>query len=255
MEAPLTYFDIALIFIMLISGLLAMMRGLTREFLFLIILALSGGIAFFGAPSIAPTISQVIEEEWLSLALSLAVIFIAVFVVFSLVGFKMTDRLLNSSIGVLDRTLGLIFGLLRGLVLMTLVWMLYIWLVDTEDQFESVAQARTLPIVDQTANILISILPVNAQEFLTESATGSWLQSYSKNLTEERSKIDTTPAAGSPVAEQPDAEPPGGAPQPEQPGTDATGSSAAPTADAEGYSENEREQLDDLLEDSTTAGE
>lgn len=250
MEAPLTYFDIALIFIMLISGLLAMMRGLTREFLFLIILALSGGIAFFGAPSIAPTISQVIEEEWLSLALSLTLIFIAVFVVFSLVGFKMTDRLLNSAIGVLDRTLGLIFGLLRGLVLMTLVWMLYIWMVDTEDQFESVAQARTLPIVNQTANILVSILPINAQEFLTESATGSWLQSYSKNLTEERSKIDTTPAA-----EPPGAGSPGGAPQSEQPGTDAAGSSAASTAGAEGYSENEREQLDELLEDSTAAGE
>ena len=156
---PLTWLDIILIGVMLISGLLAMMRGITRE-----ILALLAWVGAFVAtlvmyPVLKAPAREKINSDILADTLIIGGVFIAVLVIISVVTMRFTDVLLESRVGALDRTLGFIFGILRGLVLVVIAYLFFAWLVPRSGQPEWVKEARTLPLIVGTGDYIRSVLP------------------------------------------------------------------------------------------------
>ncbi len=160
-----TWADIALLAVMLISGLLALMRGFFREILSL---GAWGGAA--GAAAIAlfyPDIRKLAadllvpyigdNEIVVSIAIAGAV-FLVVLIILSIISVKLSDALLDSSAGPIDRTVGFIYGLGRGLVLMVTVFMLYVWFFPRDKIDPAVREASTLPLVAGTANFLTDTL-------------------------------------------------------------------------------------------------
>lgn len=170
---PLTWVDGLLIAIMGLSGFLAMVRGFTRE-----ILSISSWvIAAFAAIYIAPRYKDFAESlipspEYAGVILLSVGIFLFVLIVVSLLTVKISDRFLESSVGVLDRTLGFAFGLGRGLILVAILYIILAWLVKKDNMPNGVEEARTLPLIRNTGEIIVSLLPLNPLQEAREAIEG-----------------------------------------------------------------------------------
>jgi hypothetical protein len=65
----------------------------------------------------------------------------------------------NSPIGPLDRAAGVAFGVVRGLVVVGLAYMAFTYFVPIRQQPHWVTEARLLPVVQSTADVLLSVVP------------------------------------------------------------------------------------------------
>lgn len=156
---PIAIADIAVIFVLLLSGLFAFMRGLVRE-----VLAIGAwlGAAFATLYGIAPATAQVQRVVDIPLVADIiagAGVFIVSLVALSLISRVLSRGVKHSSLGALDRSLGFLFGLVRGAVLVSLIYMGVVWFAG-EDQLPGwVTKARTLPLIEMSATSLKSLLP------------------------------------------------------------------------------------------------
>jgi membrane protein required for colicin V production len=79
----------------------------------------------------------------------------------------MSDRVLDSRVGALDRTLGFVFGLVRGLILVVIAYELLIAIMPPENLPGWVTQARSLPVIESTGKSIISLLPDNPESIFS----------------------------------------------------------------------------------------
>ena len=93
-----------------------------------------------------------------------AAVFVVSLIVVSLITFRISDKVLDSRVGALDRTLGFIFGLARGFLLVAIVFILFTALA--RDQPDWVRNARSYPILQQTQVAIESLLPMNPEQYL-----------------------------------------------------------------------------------------
>lgn len=156
--------DIAVLVVVLLSGLWGLMRGFVHEVLG--IAAWIGAIAatLFLAPFAQPYARQLIGLDWAADVATYIVIFLLVLVLLSILTGSISSRVKASSLGMLDRTLGFIFGLVRGAILVCLAYLALTWAVRPADQPAWVAEARTLPLVQRGAGMLSSLLPSEARD-------------------------------------------------------------------------------------------
>ncbi len=63
--------------------------------------------------------------------------------------------------GALDRTLGFVFGLVRGLILVVIAYELLVAIVPKETLPTWVTEARSLTVIESTGRAIISLLPDN----------------------------------------------------------------------------------------------
>ncbi len=156
---PFSWLDIILAAIMLISGFLAMFRGLTREVLSILSWAVAALATLFFFPKYQAQARVYIEPALLADAVLAGGIFLVVLIVVSLITVRISDGVLDSRIGALDRTLGFVFGLARGLVLVVIAYLFFTWLVPEDTQPEWIKNARSLPLLKQTGAGIVSLLP------------------------------------------------------------------------------------------------
>lgn len=163
MIGPLTYLDAALVALAALSGLLAMYRGLTREILSILSWIVAGaGVAYFilyhrpVAVDIAEQIGAPIQVAQVAVG---AVLFVIILVIVHLITSKISDTILDSNIGMIDRILGLIFGVARGFILIVIPFMLYEnFFPEPEKQLPWVRNAVTLPYIKDTGKTLRTML-------------------------------------------------------------------------------------------------
>lgn len=163
MIGPLTYLDAALVALAILSGLLAMYRGLTREILSILSwIVAAGAVAYFVlyhravAQDIAQQIGAPVQVAQVAVG---AVIFVMVLIVVHLITSKISDTILDSNIGMIDRILGLAFGVARGFILIVIPFMLYeSFFPEPQQQLPWVRNAVTLPYIKDTGQTLRSLL-------------------------------------------------------------------------------------------------
>jgi membrane protein required for colicin V production len=66
---------------------------------------------------------------------------------------------LDSRVGALDRTLGFLFGLGRGLIIVVVAFLFFAWLVPDRSQPEWVRSAKSKVVLQNTGQWLMSMLP------------------------------------------------------------------------------------------------
>jgi len=170
---PLTGLDIALAVIMLVSGFLAMVRGLTREVLSIVSWAVAAIVPlylYFYKPDLWLSMLQYIlqyfdRRPYADLLLG-GIIFLIVLIIVGLICARISDTVLDSRVGALDRTLGFIFGLARGFALVVIAYYIFSGFVLPENQPQWISKARSLPVLVQTGDAIASLLPENPAEHL-----------------------------------------------------------------------------------------
>jgi membrane protein required for colicin V production len=205
------FVDLAVIGVMLISALLAFGRGLVREVLSIGAWVAAALAALWGFPY-----AKDIARKYISITILVTLIICAA------ISHAIARNVRGSTFGALDRSLGLLFGLLRGAVLICFAYLLFTWAVPNEaDQPDIIKEARSRPLVASGADILRSLLPQGALD------KGAAAAADARRQLEEQTKQQMLQGIGS---DQP-------APKP----------GAAPKQDP-GYNANERKDLDRLIQ-------
>jgi membrane protein required for colicin V production len=161
---PIQGLDVILVVIMLISAFLAMLRGLTREMLSIMSWALAALAALFIYQLYRDSVRALFPADTpaiLADGVLVVTVFLIVLVIVSLITVRLSDRVLDSRVGALDRTLGFVFGLLRGLLLVVIAYELLIAIMPKETLPGWVTEARSLPVIESTGRAIISLLPDN----------------------------------------------------------------------------------------------
>ena len=160
---PITLLDAILIVIMLISAVLAMIRGFSREVLSIVSWIAAAAAAFVGYETLTPLVSSIAPDtlrpdSLTTQVLAAAIIFFVVLVVVSYLTMRIADVIIDSRIGALDRTLGFIFGAARGalLVIITLNFFLF---VAGDNVPGWVANAKSRPWMEEIGYEIRELLP------------------------------------------------------------------------------------------------
>jgi len=156
---PISWLDVILIVIMLISGFLAMVRGFTREVLSIFSWAVAAVAALYLTPKYSGMLAPYINNPSVAQIAFAAGVFILTLIVVSLITFRISDRVLDSRVGALDRTLGFLFGLGRGLIIVVVAFLFFAWLVPDRSQPEWVRSAKSKVVLQNTGQWLMSMLP------------------------------------------------------------------------------------------------
>ena len=171
----LTLLDFILLGIMLLSGLLALMRGFTREVLSLVAWGVAAVVAYFAIRQdkpIAWAMANVpyLEKDILAKIAVGGAAFIITLIVVSIVSVKISDYVVDSAAGAFDRTLGFFFGVARGFVFVAIAYLFYGWLLPFDKQEPWVRSAFTLPIIKSTGESLLALMPPEIADTLSNTA-------------------------------------------------------------------------------------
>ncbi len=169
---PFQVLDIVLLGIMLVSGLLALMRGFTREVLSLISWGLAAVAAYFAFQQkpLFDYVMPYVNNDKIAQAIIAAVAFLIVLIVVSIISVKISDSVVESSVGAFDRTLGFVYGIARGLVLVAIAYMFYSWANPPEKHEDWIRNAQTLPVIQKVSNLLIGLMPPDVANTLSNAA-------------------------------------------------------------------------------------
>jgi len=160
---PVTILDLVVIGVVLISALLAAVRGFTREVLAIASWIAAAAVAWLFHPQLVPFIQQYIPassaQGTIALVASIAALFLGTLIVVSLITARVSDFVLDSRIGALDRTLGFVFGAARGLLLAVIGYVFFTALVGNEKLPAWAKDAKATPILEETGRSLQAMLP------------------------------------------------------------------------------------------------
>ncbi len=156
---PITLLDIVLIVVMLVSGLLAMVRGFMREVLSIIAWVLAAVATLYSYAKLLPYAKQYFNNDIFAAVAVIGGVFLVTLLVVSILTVRISDMVLDSRVGALDRTLGFLFGLARGLVIVVVAFLFFTWLVPDRSQPEWVKSAKSRVVLTGTGQWLMSMLP------------------------------------------------------------------------------------------------
>jgi membrane protein required for colicin V production len=157
------WLDLGLIAVVLLSAFLAMLRGFTREVLAIASWAAAAVAAFYLHPMVVPYIKTYVKADLndkVALGLAAASVFVVTLIIVSLITVKLSDVILDSKVGALDRSLGFLFGAVRGLLLCVIAFVFFNWLVPVQTQPEWVKSAKMRPLLQATGDQLMAVLPL-----------------------------------------------------------------------------------------------
>jgi membrane protein required for colicin V production len=155
-----TYLDFILFGIMGISGILALARGFTREVLSLLAWGAAAVAAYFAIQQqqLLDQVLPYVEKPLIAKIAVGGISFVVVLIIASIISVKLSDRVVDSSAGAFDRTLGFLYGLLRGVVLVAIAYLFYGWLQPKENREDWITNAKSLPVVETVSNGLIEVV-------------------------------------------------------------------------------------------------
>jgi membrane protein required for colicin V production len=183
---PVTLLDLILLGVMLISALLAMIRGFMREIL---------SIAAWGAAAITtlylysrllPVAKGYFNNDYVAAGAVIGGVFLGTLLIVSVITIRVSDMILDSRIGALDRTLGFLFGLARGLLIVVVAFLFFSWLVPDKQRPDWVNGAKSLTVLKSTGDWLMALLPDDPENTI--------LKRFKKNKPDE----DTTDTDSAP---------------------------------------------------------
>ena len=168
--AALNIVDFATIIVLVISGVLATLRGLTREIMGLAGWPISIVAARLAAPYLEPLLTDMIRVEGISSALAWGIPFIVVVVLWFAFSSVVSPGLSKAGLGGLDRWLGFLFGLIRGFVIVLVIYIGAVIAAEGEDRLPGlVTDAQIIPALRESAHLTSGMLPPDMGARITDN--------------------------------------------------------------------------------------
>ena len=153
--------------IVLGSALFALIRGFVSEVLGIFSWGLALFVTLYVQEFTYPFWEETISSEIMARIVSYASVFILTLVIGHVITYRIADTVDDGPLGSLDNTLGFIFGLLRGGVIISLFYMVVAnFSMDAkgkENLPKWLETAKSKPIMKEGAKIIVSLLPADMQ--------------------------------------------------------------------------------------------
>ncbi len=222
-DLPLNIADIGIGLVLFFSALLAYMRGFVHETFSVI--AWIGAIfaTLYGFPYLRPYAHSLIPHEVAADVTAAVFIFVFSLGILAVISRAISVRIQDSALNALDRSLGFLFGLARGAVIVCLAYIGVEWMMPPAEQPHWIRQARSIHLVEAGADFLRSLVPGDA------AAAGAGAIGASDETA--RKLMDGQRVLEQMLTPQPKGTPPG-----------------VPSATPPGYGAYERQQMERLID-------
>lgn len=145
--------------VLLGSAGMAFMRGFVHEVLAIAAWIGAGMAAYYGFPFVQPWFRAQIGVAWMADIIAALSLFLVALLALSLVTKAVSNRVKRSALNSVDSSLGFVFGLLRGAVVLCLAYMLAAWLIAPDTPPQWLAAAKTRPWLERGASLLQGLRP------------------------------------------------------------------------------------------------
>ena len=190
----MNFLDIAVIGFTALSGLMAFSMGFVR-----VVLALLGWVGAIFTTMYLFHYVQPLARKWISIEILAdgaagLIIFISSLIIFTMISHTIGNRVRASGLSTLDRTIGLIFGLGLGTIIVSLGYIGMIWAMDLPrevgKQPQWVQEAKSRPFLKWGAAQLQSLAPTSLGFISTtqEDTSKMLKQRFEKLVTPETKK-------------------------------------------------------------------
>lgn len=157
---PINLFDAIVLGVVLLSALVALLRGFVKEVLSLAAWAGAVLVTLWGFALARPYFRTFIDNQLLADAATLVALFIVSLIVFAMIAHGTSALVRRSqSLTAVDRSLGFVFGIFRGAILLGLGWLALAWAIPSEKRPDWIFEAKTRPAVEQVAEFLVGLAP------------------------------------------------------------------------------------------------
>ncbi|MEO1274921.1 MAG: CvpA family protein [Pseudomonadota bacterium] len=167
-----TLVDGGVLFVVLISSLLAYSRGFVREVLSILGWVAAAIAAFIFAPDVEPLIAEIPvvgdvlgNNCELAVLAAFGIVFVGALVVASIFTPLISGAIQNSALGPLDQGLGFLFGVARGALLVIVALIIY---NQVGAGVEMIDASKTVEILAQAQQDVAEQLPADAPGWLQE---------------------------------------------------------------------------------------
>jgi len=155
-----TPLDFIVLGLLAISAAVGFARGAAREIAALFALVAASLLAIFGLPVAAPIVREVVKPGWLGTAAALILVFVVSYVALRLIGAMVARRIQQTDLlGALDRSVGLLIGLARGLLVLGALYLMFNAATPQDLQPRWITEARTWPLARNMGNFLTALAP------------------------------------------------------------------------------------------------
>jgi membrane protein required for colicin V production len=159
MNLDFTLLDIVVILAVILSTVYATIRGFVNETLSVFAWAAAAFATLYFAPAVAPYLRAHMSTPLVGNLVAYAGIFLAVLVPLSFISYRFSENVKNSPVGAVDRALGIIFGIVRGLALVGVAYIVFSMFVPMRDQPHWVRDARLFPLIRGSSDVLLTLVP------------------------------------------------------------------------------------------------
>lgn len=153
--------DFVIIAVLLISASLSLIRGFTKEVLSITGWVVSSYAAIFLGPSLKPVLANYTDISWVITSGAMLIVFLIVLIVFSIGGSMIASQLKGSSLGPLDRSLGIIFGAARGAFIVCMAYLGISAVIPEDDHPDFIADAKLRPMLQTGSAAVVAIVPLD----------------------------------------------------------------------------------------------
>lgn len=158
-DFPINPADLTVVVVVVLSGLFAMARGFVREVLSLASWVGAALVTLWGFGIARPYARTLIESTLLADIVTGVALFICSLVLFSMIGGGIASLVRGTGLNALDRTLGFLFGLVRGALIVAILWLGLGWAIPPQDHPVWLRDARVVPLVERLADFLRGLAP------------------------------------------------------------------------------------------------
>jgi membrane protein required for colicin V production len=151
--------DFLVVAVIVVSAGYACWRGFVSETLSIVAWAAAAFATLYFGPWVVPLARGVIATPWLGSLAAYAGVFLVVLIPLSFMSHRFSEGVKRSAIGPLDRALGIAFGVVRGLLVVGVAYLAFDYFVPISKQPAAVTQARLLPLVQSSGEVILSLVP------------------------------------------------------------------------------------------------
>lgn len=191
---PITLLDGIVVGFTLVSAMLAMVRGFSREVLSIASWVAAAVCAFLFYKPVLPYVQPYIDNPQIAMAAAAGAVFLVALIIVTVITMKIADFIIDSRVGALDRALGFLYGAARGILVLAVALIFYNWLAGTNSP-PWITGAKSKPLLDTVGGWIESAIPENPESLIPDLPG------------DDTPPADTTPPAdATPPAETPPAE-------------------------------------------------
>lgn len=166
--------DLVVIGILLVSAGIAFMRGFVREILTIGALLGAALATYMFGPGFVPTVRGwlidptatepqtlfgLIPYEMLAPVIAFALVFTVVIIALTIVAHIVSKGVHMAGLGPVDRSLGVVFGLIRGTILIGFMGLVLNFVLSDEQRETYFSDSKTYAYVDYTAQLMHALIP------------------------------------------------------------------------------------------------